>query len=44
MPKYGEKAKEKVGQAMHEMKEGNLKLAKSHKAVTSWASLSPPGL
>ncbi len=32
MPKYGEKAKQKVEKAMHEMKEGELK---SGKKVTS---------
>jgi hypothetical protein len=35
MPKYGEKAQEKVGKAMHEMKEGKLKIGKSGKKVTS---------
>jgi len=29
MAKYGEKAKEKVGEALHEMKEGELKSGKS---------------
>lgn len=35
MAKYGEKAKEKVGKALHEMKEGELKSGKSGKKVTS---------
>lgn len=35
MAKYGEKAKEKVGAAMHERKEGTLKSGKSGKKVTS---------
>ncbi len=35
MAKYGEKAQEKVGRAMHEMKEGTLKSGKSGKKVTS---------
>jgi len=35
MAKYGEKAKEKVGEALHEMKEGELKSGKSGKKVTS---------
>ncbi|HSW81480.1 MAG TPA: DUF6496 domain-containing protein [Candidatus Saccharimonas sp.] len=35
MPKYGEKAKQKVEKAMHEMKEGELKSGKSGKKVTS---------
>lgn len=34
MAKYGEKAQEKVGKAMHEMKEGKLK-SSSGKKVTS---------
>lgn len=34
MPKYGKKAQEKVGKAMHEMKEGKLKSG-SGKKVTS---------
>lgn len=34
MAKYGEKAQEKVGKAMHEMKEGKLKSG-SGKKVTS---------
>jgi len=35
MAKYGEKAQEKVEQAMHEMKQGKLKSGKSGKKVTS---------
>lgn len=35
MPKYGEKAQEKVEKTMHEMKEGKLKSGKSGKKVTS---------
>jgi hypothetical protein len=35
MAKYGEKAKEKVGAAMHERKAGTLKSGKSGKKVTS---------
>ena len=35
MAKYGEKAQEKVEQAMHEMKRGKLKSGKSGKKVTS---------
>jgi len=35
MPKYGKKAQEKVGKAMHEMKEGKLKSGQSGKKVTS---------
>jgi len=35
MAKYGEKANEKVGKALHEMKEGELKSGKSGKKVTS---------
>lgn len=35
MAKYGEKAKEKVGAALHEEKEGTLKSGKSGKQVTS---------
>ena len=35
MPKYGEKAQQKVEKAMHEMKEGKLKSGKSGKKVTS---------
>ena len=35
MVKYGSKAQEKVGKAMHEMKEGKLKIGKSSKKVTS---------
>ena len=35
MAKYGEKAKEKVGAAMHEKKHGTLKSGKSGKKVTS---------
>ena len=35
MAKYDEKSKEKVGETMHEMKEGTLKSGKSGKKVTS---------
>jgi hypothetical protein len=35
MPKYGEKASEKVEKAMHERKEGTLKSGRSGKKVTS---------
>ncbi len=35
MAKYGEKAQEKVGKAMHERKRGTLKSGKSGKKVTS---------
>ena len=35
MAKYGEKAKEKVHKAMHEMKEGKLKTGRSGKKVTN---------
>ena len=35
MAKYGEKAKEKVGAALHEKKQGTLKSGKSGKKVTS---------
>jgi hypothetical protein len=35
MAKYGKKAQEKVGQALHEMKKGKLKSGKSQKKVTS---------
>lgn len=35
MSKYGKKAQEKVGKAMHEMKEGKLKSGRSGKKVTS---------
>lgn len=35
MPKYGEKAQEKVKKVMHEMKEGKLKSGRSGKKVTS---------
>ncbi|MDJ1483194.1 DUF6496 domain-containing protein [Cytophagaceae bacterium YF14B1] len=34
MKKYGEKAQEKVHEAMHEMKEGTLKSGRSDKKVT----------
>ncbi|GAC1447689.1 MAG: hypothetical protein NVSMB9_30140 [Isosphaeraceae bacterium] len=34
MAKYGTKAKEEVGEAIHEMKEGTLKSGKSNKKVT----------
>lgn len=34
MSRYGEKSKEKVERAMHEMKEGKLKSGKSGKKVT----------
>ena len=35
MAKYGKKASEKVGKAMHERKEGTLKSGRSGKTVTS---------
>ncbi|WP_345950962.1 DUF6496 domain-containing protein [Mucilaginibacter sp. PAMB04274] len=35
MAKYSEKAQEKVGEALHEMKEGKLKSGKSDKKVTN---------
>jgi Family of unknown function (DUF6496) len=35
MAKYGEKAKEKVHKAVHEMKQGKLKSGRSHKKVTN---------
>ncbi|HVZ95436.1 MAG TPA: DUF6496 domain-containing protein [Chitinophagaceae bacterium] len=35
MAKYSKKAAQKVGRAMHEMKEGKLKSGKSGKKVTS---------
>ncbi len=35
MPKYGEKAQEKVKKTMHEMREGALHSGKSGKKVTS---------
>jgi hypothetical protein len=35
MAKYSAKAQEKVGEAMHEMKEGKLKSGKSGKKVTN---------
>jgi hypothetical protein len=35
MAKYGKKAEDKVGKAVHEMKEGKLKSGKSGKKVTS---------
>jgi hypothetical protein len=35
MPKYGPKAEEKVGKAMHEMKEGRLKSGASGRTVTN---------
>lgn len=35
MAKYGEKAQEKVGKVMHEMKEGTLKSGGNGKKVTS---------
>lgn len=35
MAKYGKKASDKVGRAMHEMKEGKLKSGGSGKKVTS---------
>ncbi len=35
MPKYGEKSKEEVKEAMHERKEGTLKSGRSGKKVTS---------
>jgi hypothetical protein len=34
MNKYGPKAQEKVEQAMHEMKRGELRSGRSHKKVT----------
>jgi len=35
MPKYSEKAQEKVHKVMHEMKEGDLKSGRSGKKVTN---------
>lgn len=35
MPRYGAKAQEKVGKAMHEMKQGELKSGRSGKRVTN---------
>lgn len=35
MPRYGAKAQEKVGKAMHEMKQGELKSGRSGKKVTN---------
>lgn len=35
MNKFGPKAQEKVGKAMHEMKQGKLKSGRSGKKVTS---------
>jgi hypothetical protein len=35
MAKYGEKAKESVGRALHKLKKGTLKSGKSEKAVKS---------
>ncbi len=35
MAKYSEKSKEEVGEAMHEMKRGELKSGRSGKKVTS---------
>lgn len=35
MPKYGEKAQDKVEQVMHEFKRGDLKMGRSGKKVTS---------
>jgi hypothetical protein len=35
MAKYGKKAQEKVGRAMHEMKEGTLKSGRSGKKVSN---------
>ena len=35
MAKYGKKAQDKVGQTMHEMKEGDLRSGKSGKKVTN---------
>ncbi|MBS7564005.1 hypothetical protein KHS38_06270 [Mucilaginibacter sp. Bleaf8] len=35
MAKYSAKAQDKVGEAMHEMKEGKLKSGKSGKKVTN---------
>lgn len=35
MPKYGQKASDKVGKAMHEMKRGELKSGRSGKTVKS---------
>jgi len=35
MPKYSKKAQDKVGDVMHEMKEGKLKSGRSGKKVTS---------
>lgn len=35
MPRYGQKAKQKVGRAMREMKRGTLRSGRSGKKVTS---------
>jgi len=35
MARYGDKAQEKVGRAMHELKEGKLKSGRSGKKVTN---------
>ncbi|MBW7955795.1 hypothetical protein H3C66_03625 [Patescibacteria group bacterium] len=35
MPKYGKKAQQKVRRALHEMKEGTLKMGRSSKKVSS---------
>lgn len=35
MPKYGKKAQQKVRRALHEMKEGTLKMGRSNKKVSS---------
>jgi hypothetical protein len=35
MARYGQKSKEEVGEAMHEMKRGELKSGRSGKTVTS---------
>jgi hypothetical protein len=35
MPRYGQKASEKVEKAMHERKQGTLRSGRSHKKVTS---------
>jgi hypothetical protein len=44
MPKYGNKAKEKVGAAMHERKEGTLKSGRSGKRVKSRKQAIATGL
>jgi len=44
MAKYGQKAQEKVGAAMHERKAGTLKSGKSGKKVTSRKQVIAIGL